>query len=101
MWNPCLPGVRPETSATIFISSPDFVNVTMPSTALPFVGWRTATALVGSPAIAEAAASAKEPAASKYNPERNNRFVFIGETTAPAQGRKVLVGRKPESLLPP
>jgi hypothetical protein len=50
---------------------------------LSFVGWRTATALVGSPAIAEAATSAKEPAVSKHNPERNNRFVFIEETTVP------------------
>src|SRR6476620_5365991 len=100
MWNPCLPGVRPDKSATIFISSPDFVNVTMPSTALPFVGWKTATALVGSPANAETASSAKEPAVSKHNPERNNRFVFIEEATAPVQGRKVLVRRKSGSLLP-
>ncbi len=38
---------------------------------------------------------------SKHNPERNNRFVFIEETTAPAQERKVLVRRKSGSLLPP
>ena len=48
IWNPCLPGVRPVTSATIFTSLPDFVNVTVASTLLPWVGCRTAMALVGS-----------------------------------------------------
>src|ERR1017187_7671095 len=58
MWNPCWPGVKPATSATIFTPPSTLVNVTVPDTLLPFVGESTATAFVTDSACAETTATA-------------------------------------------